>query len=86
MGGRGGALIEVTNLNGDGPGSLRAACEASGKRTVVFRVGGTIDLSGKDIVVTNEFITIAGQTAPGDGIQIKGGRLFIIAEGLHESV
>ena len=79
VGGRRGAVIEVTNLKGSGPGSLRAACEASGKRTVVFRVGGTIDLGDKDIAIKNDFITIAGQTAPGDGIQIKGGRFYVSA-------
>ncbi len=68
-GGRGGRVIAVTNLDASGPGSLQAACEAEGPRTVVFRVAGTID---GDIRIRRDHITIAGQTAPGDGITIKG--------------
>jgi pectate lyase len=70
MGGRGGRVMEVTNLNDAGPGSFRAALDAAGPRVVVFRVGGTIELK-TEVVLTHPFITIAGQTAPGGGITLK---------------
>jgi pectate lyase len=70
-GGRGGRVIEVTNLNDSGIGSLRACVEASGPRTCVFRVGGTIELQS-GLVVRNPHLTVPGQTAPGGGILISG--------------
>lgn len=70
IGGRGGRIIDVTNLNDAGEGSLRAAIEAEGPRIVVFRIGGTIELK-TELVLANPFITIAGQTAPGGGTTLK---------------
>ena len=70
VGGRGGRVIEVINLDDSGPGSLRAAMEASGPRICVFRVSGTIALKTA-IRVKTPFLTVAGQTSPG-GIQIRG--------------
>jgi pectate lyase len=76
-GGRGGRVILVTNLDDAGPGSFRAACDAEGPRIVLFRVSGLITLA-TPIVIKNPYITIAGQTAPGDGICVRS-YTFVIA-------
>ena len=89
-GGRGGKVYLVTTLDDYRPGSkakpipgsLRAAVEAEGPRIVVFRVAGLIDLKAP-LVVVNPFITIAGQTAPGDGVCLKTYNCTIKA---HDSV
>lgn len=70
-GGRGGTVIAVTSLADAGPGSLRACAEASGPRTCVFHVSGTIAVDSW-INIQNPYLTIAGQTSPG-GIAIRLG-------------
>jgi len=82
VGGRGGQVFEVITLEDNVAGSLRHCAEVlSGPRTCVFRVAGIINLT-KTIRITNPYITIAGQTAPGDGITIKSAandRIFLIS-------
>jgi len=85
-GGRGGSVYRVTNLNAEGPGSLADAVSQP-NRIVVFEVSGIIDLTrGKDgkekggkLAISQPNITVAGQTAPGEGICLKGGALEISA-------
>ncbi len=72
VGGRGGSVYLVTNLNDSGPGSFRDAVSAP-NRTVVFTVGGVIRINS--VVAVKNNITIAGQTAPGGGITIYGNRV-----------
>ena len=71
VGGRGGTVYKVTNLNNSGTGSLRACMEATGPRTCIFTVGGTINLtSAITVQEAQSYLTVAGQTAPGGGINI----------------
>ena len=80
-GGRGGQVVEVTNLLDDGIGEISGSFRWALKQhpgkpiTVVFRTSGIIDLNGKDLRCKRDNYTIAGQTAPGDGICIKGGNV-----------
>jgi hypothetical protein len=75
-GGRGGKVIVVTSLEDRGPGTLREACETGGARIVVFNVSGVIRLKSP-INVRAPYITIAGQTAPGDGVCVTGASFLL---------
>lgn len=76
FGGRGGKVFVVTSLADSGPGTLREACESGGARIVVFNVAGIIQLESP-ITVRAPYITIAGQTAPGDGVCVAGESFLI---------
>lgn len=76
-GGRGGKIVRVTNLEAEGPGSLQAALKTRGSRIIIFEVGGVLDLKKKSLVISEPFVTIAGQTAPSPGITIIRGPVYI---------
>ncbi|MDA3855126.1 MAG: hypothetical protein PF569_02620 [Candidatus Woesearchaeota archaeon] len=76
--GRGGDIYKITNLNTNGDGSLKECIDASGARTCIFEVSGTIDIT-EHLKITDPYITIAGQTAPSPGITLKGAGIVIQA-------
>jgi hypothetical protein len=76
FGGRGGKVITVTSLEDNGPGTFREACEQGGARIVVFNVAGIIRLESP-LIIRAPYITIAGQTAPGDGVCVAGESVWI---------
>ncbi|WP_439476869.1 pectate lyase family protein [Brevundimonas sp.] len=78
-GGRGGRVLRVTHLGDAGPGSLRAAVESDGARTVIFDISGLIRLASP-LTVRRGRITIAGQTAPGGGITLRDHPLVVSAD------
>src|SRR5690348_5084574 len=76
FGGRGGKVIVVTSLEDRGPGTLREACETGGARIVVFNVAGIIHLK-TPLIIRAPYITIEGQSAPGDGVCIAGESVWL---------
>ena len=76
-GGGGGRIIRVTNRNDSGPGSLRAAVKAKGRRIVRFGVAGTITLQS-ELHIKHPYITIAGNLAHGQGIQVRGHSIIVV--------
>ena len=76
FGGRGGKVFVVTSLEDSGPGTLREACEQGGARIIVFNVAGIIKLKSP-INIRAPYISIEGQTAPGDGVCIAGESVLI---------
>lgn len=90
-GGRDGRIIPVTTLADEGAGSLRACIDAAGPRVCVFRVAGVIRYVRERPVIVQPYLTIAGETAPGDGILIthSGGKLAftpLVIKNTHDVV
>jgi hypothetical protein len=91
-GGRGGAIIYVTNLSDAGPGSLRVCMEAEMPRNCIFQVGGIISLKTPILLgEANSYLSVLGQTAPGGGILItidtvnqKKIHTPVILKGMHD--
>lgn len=73
-GGRGGTIYHVTNLNDSGTGSFRDAISSS-NRIIVFDVSGVIKVKVGDPLIFSKNLTVLGQTAPGEGIQVYGERV-----------
>lgn len=91
VGGRGGKIIYVTTLADSGTGSYRACVTASGPRVCVFRVNGLIRFTSRPPWITNPYITVAGQTAPGGGITLShaggiNGLTPMVVKGTHNVV
>jgi hypothetical protein len=78
-GGLDGRVVRVTNLEAEGPGSLREALAAKGARVIVFEVGGVIDLKKKALRIAEPFVTVAGETAPSPGITLIRGGVSVTA-------
>ncbi|HUQ11974.1 MAG TPA: hypothetical protein VM146_16785 [Steroidobacteraceae bacterium] len=76
--GRGGTVYKVTNLNTSGTGSLKACIDATGPRVCVFEISGTIKLTS-ELIIRNDYLTIAGQTAPSPGIMVRGAAIKVVA-------
>jgi hypothetical protein len=76
--GRGGKIVRVTNLDDDGQGSFRAALRVPGRKTILFEVGGTVNLSA-DLDISDPFVTVAGQSAPSPGITLRGAGLRVFS-------